>query len=236
MGGRSTRNELPVATEKEEPESGETSGAPLTRAPTAHSGSAVQGPSENSFEEALVGSDLRARETLAWQLCRSHSAPRDVVLALARDVDSVASPILEYSPLLTDEDLAEILSGPSVNKRIAVARRPGLGRRVAELLAEVGDSVALARLLENPTAHVSEQALMRTLERFPAHKALHACMIGRPALPESVSQLLHALVSPEWRQRLLARHRFPSQMGTDVVKQGRDRPAWWAAHLNAYFR
>ena len=238
MASRSTQEETPVADAAETPRLGDTSSVLLiAETATEHAVAAAEKQVAQVFIENMLGrAQLRVREILARQLCRAHSIPRQIVLSLARDVDSVASPILEYSPLLTDDDLIQILGGASVDKQIAVARRPGVGWKVGDVMAEICDANALARLLENRTADVSEQALLLTLRRFPSHKTLHALMIGRPALPEVVSQRMNALASPELRQRLLARHRLPAQMGSDVVKQSQDRPHWWSKHLITCFR
>jgi uncharacterized protein (DUF2336 family) len=236
VASRSTQEEIPVAAGV--PRSGDTSSVlPIAETATEHAVAAIERQvAQASTENVLGGAPLRVREILARQLCRAHSAPQQVVLSLAHDVDSVASPILEFSPLLTDDDLIQILCGASVEKQIAVAQRSGLGQRVGDVMAEIGDASALERWLENRTADVSEQALLRILRRFPAHEALHALMVGRPVLPELVSQRLNALASQELRRRLLARHRLPAQMGSDVVKQSQDRPHWWSRHLNTYSR
>src|SRR3954464_7570873 len=75
------------------------------------------------------------RRALAITLKDSPLVPRDVALKLARDVESVALPILSFSPAFTDDDLAEIvrLGGPV--RQLAIAKRPTLSPRVTDAIA-----------------------------------------------------------------------------------------------------
>ena len=68
------------------------------------------------------------RRALAVTLKNSPNLPRDVALKLAADIDSVATPVLAFSPVFTDRDLAEIVRATSGVKQIAIARRIRLGR------------------------------------------------------------------------------------------------------------
>src|SRR6478735_5239105 len=68
------------------------------------------------------------RRTIAESLKASIDVPRDVALKLARDVESIALPMLNFSPVFTDADLVDIvrLGGPA--RQLAIARRPTLSR------------------------------------------------------------------------------------------------------------
>src|SRR5690348_7974806 len=49
------------------------------------------------------------RRALAVTLRNSPKLPRDIALRLAKDVDAVAVPVLKNSPVLTEEDLVELV-------------------------------------------------------------------------------------------------------------------------------
>ena len=70
------------------------------------------------------------RRALAITLKNSPLIPRDVANKLARDVESVALPILNFSPSFTDEDLIDIvrLGGPV--RQVAIAKRPQISDQV----------------------------------------------------------------------------------------------------------
>ena len=53
--------------------------------------------------------EMQVRRKLALQLANKSDPPHDLILMLANDVIEVAFPILEGSPILTDEDLLAII-------------------------------------------------------------------------------------------------------------------------------
>src|SRR5918997_1115041 len=63
------------------------------------------------------------RRALATTLKASPLLPRDVALQLAYDVETVAVPVLNFSPAFTDQDLAEIVAAGAAARQIAVAYR-----------------------------------------------------------------------------------------------------------------
>ena len=60
------------------------------------------------------------RRALAEALKASDLLPREVALKLARDVESVALPVLAFSPAFTDEDLEEIVRVCGPGRQIAL--------------------------------------------------------------------------------------------------------------------
>ena len=66
------------------------------------------------------------RRALAVTLKESPLVPRDVALRLARDVETISLPLLTFSPVFLDGDLADIvrLGGPV--RQLAIAKRVGL--------------------------------------------------------------------------------------------------------------
>ena len=83
---------------------------------------------------------VRVRRTLAEAIKNQPSAPRPVILELARDPEKeVASPILRNSPVLTERDLVDIAS-----PRIGRKRRSRIGRRSKQTSAR-RSSIAATR-------------------------------------------------------------------------------------------
>ena len=73
------------------------------------------------FERLLRDSEVEVRRTLAEHIKSSPLLPRGLALQLAEDVAAVAVPILQSSPVLSDEDLVAIISGGDPAKQRAVA-------------------------------------------------------------------------------------------------------------------
>jgi len=69
-------------------------------------------------QKTLRENELRVRQILAEEIKALDCVPKEVVRRLARDVEKVAAPILEFSPLLSDADLIEILTTAHANCKI----------------------------------------------------------------------------------------------------------------------
>ena len=86
---------------------------------------------------AADAADL-VRRALAVTLRSSPVVPHDVAMRLARDVESVALPILNFSPVFTDQDLSEIIRVGGPIRQVAIASRPMLSERVTNTIVEHG--------------------------------------------------------------------------------------------------
>ena len=89
--------------------------------------------------------------------------PHDIALALAKDDATVAQPILEYSPVLTDADLVAVLAEGNGAKQVSVARRPELSTSVSEAVIDTGNAAAVTTLMSNEGAALGEELLKKTL-------------------------------------------------------------------------
>ncbi|WP_372786929.1 DUF2336 domain-containing protein [Phenylobacterium sp.] len=157
------------------------------------------------------------RKALAVTLKDSPLVPRDVALKLARDVESIALPMLNCSPVFTDDDLAEIvrLGGPV--RQLAIARRPMLSRTVTGAIAEHGGERAVAAACANDNADFAEAALQEVLVRFDKHDKILTAVAYRKVLPLSVSEKLVALVGDQVRDHLIAHHGVAAETALTVA-------------------
>jgi uncharacterized protein (DUF2336 family) len=163
------------------------------------------------------------RRALAITLKDSPLVPRDVALKLARDVESVALPVLSFSPAFTDDDLVEIvrLGGPV--RQLAIAKRPQLSRRVTDSLSEHGGERAVATGCANPGADFSERALDKVIDRFEASERVLAAVAYRRALPLAITERLVHLVSDQVRDHLIGHHALSPQTALEIALSTRER-------------
>jgi len=178
--------------------------------------------------------EVQVRQALTDNLASNPDVPRDVARALAADVASVAIPILETSRMLTDDDLLEVLRGGIAAKQAAIARRQNISERVAREIAAEAAPEAVAALLANESAILTDAVFGIALDRFPADEAVHHAMAFRARLPAVVAERLVSLVSAALREHLLAHHALPDDMATDLLLQARERAmvemTWGASH------
>ena len=159
------------------------------------------------------------RTELARALAFSDEAPPLVILGLANDQPEIASWVLEYSPLLLDTDLVEIVAtGPAAAQGV-IARRAHLPSAVSAALAEVGSAEACLVLLENPQAEIVAFSLNRIAERFGHLAAIREAMLARQDLPAAVRQALVANLSQILARFVSARAWLEQDRAQRIVKE-----------------
>jgi hypothetical protein len=109
--------------------------------------------------------ETEARAHVAKLLAPLDRAPGNVVVKLANDEFEVAQPLLEFSNVLSDDDLIEIVANQSEDHRVAIAGRPQVTERVGDAIVEHGHTASVHRLVRNTNAELGQQALERLVER-----------------------------------------------------------------------
>ena len=163
------------------------------------------------------------RRAMAVTLKSSDLIPRDVARVLAADVDSVALPLISFSPAFTDEDLIEIVQTGSALRQVAVAGRPSVGRDVATALADAGCQEAVRTLAANDNADIAEAALARCVDRFGDSPEVVAAIAYRQVLPLSVTERLIELASDAVREHLVTRHAVAPETAIRLAAFARER-------------
>ena len=163
------------------------------------------------------------RRALAVTLKASPLVPRDVALKLARDVESISLPLLSFSPVFLDSDLADIvrLGGPV--RQLAIARRPMLSRTVTDSIAEHGGERAVSAACANDNADFAESALQQVMARFETHEKVLAAIAYRSALPLSVTEKLVTLVGDHLRDHLIAHHAVAAETALTLAVGAAER-------------
>ncbi|HYF23479.1 MAG TPA: DUF2336 domain-containing protein [Caulobacteraceae bacterium] len=146
------------------------------------------------------------RRALAVTLRTSDLLPRDAALKLTRDVDAIAVPVIEGSPVFTDEDLIEIVRAGSAARQVAVARRPALSVRVTGAVAVHGVEEAVRAACANDDAAFDAEGLGAALDRFAGSAAVTSAIAWRAVLPAAIAERLVSVVSDSLRAQLIERH------------------------------
>ena len=139
----------------------------------------------------LVGDDdVPVRAAVTEAVKEMPEAPRNLILRLARDESvPVSYPVIRLSPVLTAEDLADLLSAPpNRSAPSAVASRQGLTVALADKVVAAGDAAAISALLANHTANIRDATLQALANaRRSEWKQL---LTDRPNLPAVLSEFL----------------------------------------------
>ncbi|HEY1223666.1 MAG TPA: DUF2336 domain-containing protein [Brevundimonas sp.] len=163
------------------------------------------------------------RRAMAVTLKSSDLIPHDVARRLAADVDSVALPLIGFSPVFSDDDLIEIVRAGSAVRQTAVAARPRVSRDVAEVIADVGCQDAVRTVAANDNADLSERALGRAVDRFGAAPEVVNAIAYRQVLPLEITERLVALASDAVREHLITRHAMVPEAAIRLARFARER-------------
>lgn len=163
------------------------------------------------------------RRALAVTLKSSDALPHDVAMALARDIESIATPVLNFSPVFTDEDLKEIIRLGDPVRQIAIARRPEVSTEVTETIVSEGAERAVEAVCANDNARFSEVAYQKALDRFSRSEAVLQAIAYRTVLPLSVTEKMISMVSDTVREHLLSHHPVSPAIALQIATGARER-------------
>ena len=123
--------------------------------------------------------EVEARTHVAKLLAPLERAPGNVVSKLANDTIEVAAPLLEFSNVLSDDDLIDIATNQSEEHRIAIAGRTNVPERVGDAIVEHGAGPAVVRLVRNEKAELGKETLHKLVVRASTDASLVSDLRGR---------------------------------------------------------
>jgi len=164
----------------------------------------------------------RVRAILSEELKHATRVPHAIVRRLALDVERiVAAPIAEYSPLLSDDDLLEIIKGGVAID--AVARRAAVSERVADAVVASANVPAVAALLGNNNAQLREDTLDAIIDQAGEVQVLHAPLAQRPDLSLRAIKRIAGFVGAALVATLAARNRLDAETAAELTRAVRAR-------------
>jgi uncharacterized protein (DUF2336 family) len=148
------------------------------------------------------------RQILAEALKDIAHAPADVINRLARDAElSVCRPVLEFSPVLTDDDLLDIISSDLVKGALgAISRRAHVSEIVVDAIVDKDDTEAIADLLANENTQIREETLDRIISKAPTRKTWHKPLSGRPKMPPRAALRLASFIADHLLNEVIRRN------------------------------
>jgi hypothetical protein len=120
-----------------------------------------------------------ARTHVARLLAPLERAPGNVVVKLANDTYDVAAPLLEFSNVLSDDDLIDIIEKQSEEHRTAIAGRKSVPQRVGDAIVEHGGQPSVTKLVRNHNAELGKAAIERLVQRASMDETIAADLRGR---------------------------------------------------------
>jgi uncharacterized protein (DUF2336 family) len=202
-----------------------------------------------TLERLARDAAVTVRAALAAEIKALSCVPRDLVVRLARDAEIiVAAPILEYSPLLSDADLMEIIACAQTQEALAaVARRRPLHEDVSAAIVKSLDIPAVTALLLNPDAGIRKETLERIMTEAEDVSDWHLPLTLRADLSARAIRRIAGFVGAALVERLAARNDLSEATRLHLSRElrarlsrsavgGSDAPAASAAELVARAR
>jgi uncharacterized protein (DUF2336 family) len=149
----------------------------------------------------------RVRAILAQEIKTLDCVPKDVVRRLAQDVEIiVAGPILQYSPLLSDADLIEIIAAAKAGETLAaIAARKPLSAKISDAIACSLDIPAVASLLTNADATIRTKTLDDIIVHAEGIASWHLPLVLRADLSPRAIRRIASFVGSDLIEKLVGR-------------------------------
>jgi uncharacterized protein (DUF2336 family) len=170
-------------------------------------------------------SATRVRQMVAEALKDVADAPPEIIKRLARDAElAVSRPVLRFSPLLTDQDLLDIIAGgPVSGALVAIAERDNVSAVVSDAIVGTEEEPAVAALLANPSAQIREDTLDLIVERAPPRTTWHAPLVARPVLPTRAARRIASFIAEALLKKLQKRGDLDPEAKAAVASEVRKR-------------
>ncbi len=192
-----------------------------------------------TLERLARDTAVKVRALLAEEIKHLTCVPHDLIMRLAQDAETaVAAPILEYSPLLSDTDLIEIMACAKANEALAaVARRHPVSEDVSAAIVKTLEISAVAALLVNPDARIRKETLDHIVEAAEEVSDWHMPLVLRAELSARAIRRIAGFVGAALIERLAARHdlsdatrqHLSRELRARLAEQGTAAPAPGAA-------
>jgi uncharacterized protein (DUF2336 family) len=161
-----------------------------------------------TLERLARDAAVTVRAILAEEIKSLTCVPPEIVKRLALDAEAiVAAPILEYSPLLSDADLREVIAcGQAHEVLTAVARRKPVSEDVSAAIAMSLDIPAITALLTNADARIRKETLDQIVEQAQSFSDWHVPLALRADLSARAIRRIAGFVGAALIERLAARN------------------------------
>jgi len=181
----------------------------------------------NVLEKLAQDQLPKVRAIIAQEIKSSDNVPKHIVDQLARDVEAiVCGPILQYSPLLNDDDLREIIAAGATGVALeAIASRQSVSQDLAGDIAASLEIPAIAALLTNENAQIREDTLDQIITQAENVEELHKPVALRPQLSIRAMRRVASFVASALVFAMMEQAGLEEGPAEDLLERVRERLA-----------
>ena len=141
----------------------------------------------NIAENLIDNVDLETQIQTAEIFAHLEIAPHGLVHKLAHQRIEVAAPVLENSPVLTDDDLIEIIFKNNAECLRYIINREIISSRITDNLTDVADNEILSMLIQNTGASFSHDGFKKLAEIGVNDDSIARNLIDRSDMPYKIA-------------------------------------------------
>jgi len=153
--------------------------------------------------------ELDLREALAERLSVLSNVPSEVIVYLANATISVARPILQHSPVLSDVDLIYIIASKDEDYWDSIAKRKKIGSVVANRLIDTGNPKTILSLIDNQRVVLQKNCLKKLIKVSLKSEELQASLLRRPEIDGDLAVGLYTCASKYLRKEIAEQFNLP---------------------------
>ncbi len=189
---------------------------------------------EQIFRVLLYDAEIKVRQSLSEHLKDVETAPKDIILTLAKDVDDVSIPVLQYSEVLDDNDLIHIIeTTKSMARHLAISNRKTVNVSVSDALIDHSDKSVVKNLVERVGAKLSEVSLTKVFDKFHEDDSIMECLANREQLPITVIEKMITSVSEALKQKLIHKYKDNEEIIHRIIDKSREAATFKFMGLDA---
>lgn len=176
--------------------------------------------------ETLANDQLpQVRQIVSEELKTFDCVPKHIIMRLASDEHlEVCAPVLEYSPLLSAEDLKEIIAVTTVDGALkCIAQRSHVEEEVSDAISASLDVPAVAALLANKNAQIRESTLDSIIDQAEEIEAMHKPLAGRANLSMRALKRIAGFVASSLVDQLIRSYSLDEDVADDLLSRVRER-------------
>lgn len=167
--------------------------------------------------------EIKVRKLVAEELKHAHRVPHDIVWKLANDHHEVAAPVLQYSTVLSEDDLIAIVTATREHPKLrAIASRRSISKELSHALVATHDARIVRQVVANKGAQMADTTIEDVLEEFGRDHDIMEELVYRGGLSHGFAEKLFAKVSNDLKKQLTKKYRLGKHVVDDSVGGARE--------------
>ena len=166
---------------------------------------------------------VKVRALIAQELKASPTVPHDIVASLAADQAEVAVPVLQFSPVLSEEDLIAIVEATREHPKLrAIAQRASVSKELSHALVATHDAKVVRLVAGNAGARLADTTIEEMLDQFGRDHDVLQELVYRGGLPHAFAEKLFSKVSNDLKKQLTKKYRLGKHVVEDAGEKARE--------------